>query len=205
MCQCKRSCKSLNQRSARDKNEPWCRNCRGLLEGLSAPATLSRPTRRVFQLEITCSSYESVRGLIPSVFMRVISVVRLSPIRSAAPFAPPTRPLVSLRTRRILSRSSNFSIDAGVAFKESSGSSGIAISSLSVRLSTTARSTRFSSSRTLPGQCQRGSLRMDAVETLSIFFCIRRAYFCVKYFTSNGMSSGRSRKGGIRIGTTFRR
>ena len=42
--------------------------------------------------------------------------------------------------------------------------------------------------------------RMDATEMLSISFCMRRAYFCAKYRTSKGMSSGRSRNGGIPMG-----
>ncbi len=36
-------------------------------------------------------------GSIPSFFIRVMNVVRLSPRRVAAPFGPPTRPPASLR------------------------------------------------------------------------------------------------------------
>jgi len=145
------------------------------------------------------------RGLIPSLFIRVSRVVRFNPMRAAAPSAPPTRPLVSFKICTILSCSSKSSARAGGVFMLPSVNSGTEIASLSVGERTTARSTRFSSSRTFPGQCQLASLRRDDAGMVSIFFCIRRAYFCVKYRTSKGMSSGRSRKGGIRMGTTFRR
>ena len=41
----------------------------------------------------------------PNFFIREISVVRLIPMRAAAPSGPPTLPLVTLRMRRISSRS----------------------------------------------------------------------------------------------------
>ena len=40
-------------------------------------------------------------GVMPNFFMRDIKVVRFNPRRVAAPFGPPTRPPVSLSTRRI--------------------------------------------------------------------------------------------------------
>src|SRR5258708_39746281 len=43
-------------------------------------------------------------GSMPNFFMREISVVRLIPMRAAAPSGPPTRPLVTLK-RRTISRS----------------------------------------------------------------------------------------------------
>ena len=49
------------------------------------------------------------------------------------------------------------------------------------------------------------SFRMVAAGIISISFCMRRAYFWLKYCTSKGMSSGRSRKGGTRMGKTFSR
>src|SRR5207253_3486076 len=48
--------------------------------------------------------YDTARGSIPSFFMREIRVVRLRPMRAAAPSAPPTRPRVSFRMRRNSSR-----------------------------------------------------------------------------------------------------
>src|SRR5579864_4150273 len=46
-------------------------------------------------------------GSMPSFFMRVMNVVRLSPRREAAPSGPPTRPFASLRARIIWSRSTS--------------------------------------------------------------------------------------------------
>ena len=110
--------------------------------------------------------YVTFRASIPSFFILVISVVRLRPIRTAAPLAPPTRPLVSFRIRTILSCSSNFSTLPSAELMDPSSNSGTTISSLSVRARTTARSTRFSNSRTFPGQCHRASVRIDAAEML---------------------------------------
>src|SRR5262252_10193898 len=50
-------------------------------------------------------AYDTLRGSIPSLFIREISVVRLTPSRWAAPLGPATRPLVSLSTRRMSARS----------------------------------------------------------------------------------------------------
>lgn len=47
---------------------------------------------------------ESRRGSMPSFFMREISVVRLIPMRTAAPCGPATRPFASFRMRRMSSR-----------------------------------------------------------------------------------------------------
>src|SRR5713226_9363762 len=57
--------------------------------------------------------YDSCRGSTPSFFMREISVVRLSPIRAAAPSVPATRPLVAFRIRKISSRSPDARIPDG--------------------------------------------------------------------------------------------
>src|SRR5260370_4705472 len=57
--------------------------------------------------------YDSCRGSTPSFFMREISVVRLSPIRAAAPSVPATRPFVAFRIRKISSRSPDARIPDG--------------------------------------------------------------------------------------------
>ena len=67
---------------------------------------------------------------IPSFFIRVIRVVRLSPMRAAAPSAPPTRPLVSFRMRRMRSCSSKLSILADAVLRPPSVNSGTRISIL---------------------------------------------------------------------------
>lgn len=43
-------------------------------------------------------------GLMPNFFIRESSVVRLTPMRAAAPSAPPTWPLLSVSARTICSR-----------------------------------------------------------------------------------------------------
>src|SRR5947207_11469740 len=48
---------------------------------------------------------DTFRGSMPSFFMREIRVVRLRPMRAAAPVGPATRPLLSFKTRMIASRS----------------------------------------------------------------------------------------------------
>src|SRR5437660_620680 len=49
--------------------------------------------------------HDTFRGSIPSFFMREIRVVRLIPMRAAAPFGPATRPFVIFSTRTASSRS----------------------------------------------------------------------------------------------------
>jgi hypothetical protein len=105
----------------------------------------------------------------PSFFILEISVVRLSANRAAAPFAPPTTQLVSRRARMMASRSlsarvvvegletvtaADFKDDIALAasnpFESFNSLSGI--SSSEPRDKITARSMKFSNSRTLPGQ-----------------------------------------------------
>ena len=52
--------------------------------------------------------HDILRQSMPNFFMREISVVRLIPMRAAAPSGPPTRPLVSLKRRTISSRSASY-------------------------------------------------------------------------------------------------
>ena len=68
-----------------------------------------------------------------------------------------------------------------------------------------ARSITFSSSRTLPGQCQRQRARIVSVGTLSIRLPIRFACFFAKKWTSKGISVARSRSGGIWMGKILSR
>jgi len=71
--------------------------------------------------------------------------------------------------------------------------------------STTARSIVFSSSRTLPGQSYCCSPASTPSSILSIFRPVRWACLRTKCSTSAGMSSRRSRRGGISIGMTLSR
>ncbi len=147
----------------------------------------------------------------PRRFMRDSSVVRFSPRRCAAPLAPATTPLVSFSTRTIswYSSSPSFAASAtGVGSGVSSpanASSGIDSCNTLPRVSSTARSITFSSSRTLPGHSIWLSVRSVSAGMLSILRPRRRAILKVKAFTSSGISSGRSRSGGRWIGKTLRR
>ena len=69
----------------------------------------------------------------------------------------------------------------------------------------TARSMKFSSSRTLPGHGKLVRVRIVSDGIFSIRRPILSAYFVVKWRTSTGMSSGRSRNGGVVMGKTFSR
>jgi len=170
----------------------------------------------------------------PNFLMREISVVRLMAIRAAAPSAPPTRPLVSPRTRMISCRAfSSCSLAAllvvllpispivSLTIREISScvplrfwteevivdlrNSGVGTSSDLPRVRITARSTKFSSSRMFPGQSQFVRAFIAAAGIVSMCFCIRPASFWTKKRTNKGMSSLRSRNGGMRMGNTFRR
>ena len=93
--------------------------------------------------EFPGQDYDVFRGSIPIFFIRVSNVVRLSPNRAAAPFGPPTRPLVSFRIRTILSCSSKCLAFAGAKFTLLFANSGTEIASVLLRVRMTARSTRF--------------------------------------------------------------
>ena len=149
--------------------------------------------------------YDTARGSMPSFFMRESKVVRLRPRRAAAPSVPPTRPRVSLRMRKSCSRSLESGSLATDLWAEPLPKSATGTSRAEPRVRITARSIRFSSSRIFPGQCQRVSFFILAAGTDSISFSMRRAYFWAKYRTSRGMSSGRSRSGGIWMGKTLSR
>ena len=91
-----------------------------------------------------------VRESMPNFFMREISVVRLIPMRAAAPSGPPTRPLVTLRRRTISSRSSaSYLTDTGV-FLPLLPSSAIGACRAVPCVRITERSMKFSSSRIFP-------------------------------------------------------
>ncbi len=141
--------------------------------------------------------------------MRESSVVRFNPSLCAAPLGPATTPLVSFSTRIISWYSSSPSCATSVATGGSDGdkatTSGRDSCSTLPRVSRTARSTTFSSSRTLPGHSILLRVRRASAGILSILRPIRRAILKVKAFTSSGISSGRSRSGGRWIGKTFSR
>src|SRR5258708_7429626 len=177
---------------------------------------------------------ERCLGSMPNFLMREISVVRLIAIRAAAPSGPPTRPFVSRRTRMISSRSfsSNslaallvvpllISLIVSLTIREISSCEpllfGVEDSTLDLRNSVigtssdlprvriTARSTKFSSSRMFPGHSQFVRVFIADAGIVSMCFCIRLANFWTKKRTSKGISSLRSRNGGMRMGNTFRR
>src|SRR5262245_36125191 len=148
------------------------------------------------------TTYDTSTRLMPSFFMREIRVVRLSPRRTAAPFGPPTRPSVSRSVRTICSRSDEAdTTDPFIAEVPSLNSDAGTFSALP-RVRITARSMKFSSSRTFPGQCHPFKRFIAPAGIVSIRFSMRRAYFWVKCRTSKGISSGLSRSGGIRMGNT---
>src|SRR5712671_5891257 len=149
-------------------------------------------------------SVRTSRESIPSFFMRSRSVPRFTPNRDAAPLGPLTRPLVSLRMFTIFSCSSKLPTTSAASIAPF-GLSGKETASVLPLVRITDRSIRFSNSRTFPGHDKRSNFCIVADGTALIRLPIRAAYFCVKCFTSNEMSSGRSRKGGIRIGNTFNR
>ena len=86
----------------------------------------------------------------PNFFMREMSVVRLIPMRAAAPPGPPTRPLVTFRMRTISSRSLASRVPATGAFLPLLPSSAIGACSAVPRVRITERSMKFSSSRIFP-------------------------------------------------------
>ncbi len=71
--------------------------------------------------------------------------------------------------------------------------------------SVTARSTRFSSSRTLPGKLCAVSAAIASASTPVIACACSAENFFTKWSTSSGTSSRRSRSGGMRTWITFRR
>src|SRR3984893_918358 len=83
------------------------------------------------------------RRSIPILLIRVTKVVLFRPIRAAAPFGPPTRPLVSFRIRTILSRSSKLLTRAGIKFPPLGADSGAEMAKLPLHVRITARSTTF--------------------------------------------------------------
>ena len=69
----------------------------------------------------------------------------------------------------------------------------------------TARSTAFSSSRTLPGQVEQASSRSASGSKPVISRRMARACLARKWAASSGTSSARSRSGGRRTGKTLSR
>jgi hypothetical protein len=88
-------------------------------------------------------TYGIFRASIPSFFIRVSRVVRFRPKRAAAPFGPPTCPLVSFRIRTIVFCSSEFLAVAGADLAPWFANSGTEMAKVLLRVRITARSTRF--------------------------------------------------------------
>src|ERR1700676_4944206 len=88
-------------------------------------------------------TYGIFRASIPSFFIRVSRVVRFRPKRAAAPFGPPTCPLVSFRIRTIVFCSSEFLAVAGADLAPLFANSGTEMAKVLLRVRITARSTRF--------------------------------------------------------------
>ena len=111
--------------------------------------------------------------------------MRFIPSRAAAPRGPPITDFVSLRVRKICSRSASSRVVASLAaiiasdlFRcINSASGGCSSEPLEIM---TARSIKFSSSRTLPGQLYSDNDFMAAAGIVSICFFIRRANSCAK-------------------------
>ena len=133
-------------------------------------------------------------------------VVLLSPRRSAAPPLPAILPDASLKASMITCRSACRNVDDGdmTVLKDFFRCvHGTFNSSPCVRI--TQRSIKFSSSRMFPGQSAltRASIAIFWIDRMH--FCMRRERRDTKKWTSNGMSSRRSRRGGISIGNTLKR
>ena len=107
-----------------------------------------------WKLSVSSLPWSGVTGReIPSFFILAISVVLFSPSRAAAPPDPPITQPVSCNARRIKARWESPNVLGGGtgAFESfSDTANGFASTPLSERI--TARSTRFWSSRTFPGQ-----------------------------------------------------
>jgi hypothetical protein len=159
-----------------------------------------------------------VGRLMPSLFILSISVVRFNPSCEAAPFFPPITHPVASNVWRIRTRSDSRSV-LGTAGLESLGvctaaeeavvdrgpAAGSGFGSISSFAKITARSIRFCSSRIFPGQDYDLNAAIVCGGMESICLPIRRLNVSTKWFTSSGMSSWRSRRGGREIGKTLRR
>ena len=144
--------------------------------------------------------------LMPSLFILASRVVGFSPRIFAAPFSPLTlHPVISSTSEiwALSTSSSDTAWDAVVKLFFSISQSPS--SSCFPRLMMTALSTMFSSSRILPGQLYATKASMVFWEMASIFFPVLPEYFFTKCFTSSGISSFRSRSGGISMGNTLSR
>src|SRR6266404_5476130 len=143
-------------------------------------ASRFRLANRHIQKGCLLEGHDTFRGSIPSFFMREIRVVRLIPMRAAAPSGPATRPFVIFRTRMASSRSFASRVPATGVVLPLLLSSPIGACNALPWVRITERSMKFSSSRMFPGQCQLESFLMDTAGIDSILFCIRRPYFWVK-------------------------
>ena len=154
---------------------------------------------------------------IPSFFSRYISVVRFNPSFTAAPFGPPTFQPLACIAWRISARSESRSVietagskspdtiltEGGGRMGTTDVGSGFGSSPSCARI--TARSTRFWSSRILPGQLYDEKAVMVSGGIWRMFLFMRRLKISAKCSTRAGISLRRSRRGGSQMGNTLRR
>src|SRR6266436_365400 len=142
----------------------------------------------------------------PSFRILLLRVVRLTPSLFAAPFGPPITQFVSIRVLRMWLYSASPSVTGGAGLtcsahrRLSNGARSVAPGD---RM--TARSTKFCSSRTFPGQAYCIRAAIVSTGTVSTRRFIRREQSLTKAATSKGMSSRRCRSGGTAIGKMLRR
>lgn len=174
-----------------------------------------RLVRTEFQVRLCNSLISSVQILklcllIPRLFIFDSSVERGTPSLAAAPSGPDTRPPHSLSAILMARFSSSTSGRPSLCAKlPGRGDSRFSQVSSTVRVSPshriTALSITFCSSRIFPGQSYVWNSSNVAFLMLLIFLPVLLANRWVRYSTSNGMSSTRSRSGGTWIGKTFNR
>ena len=151
---------------------------------------------------------------IPSFFIRRISVVRCKPSFTAAPFGPPITQPVVCRAWSTSMRSESRSVigAAGSVVVPGEGEEAICTTDEDSGLRNTpscdritARSTRFCSSRMLPGQEYDENAAIVSGGMSRMCLPMRRLKISTKCSTRAGISFRRSRSGGSEIGNTFSR
>ena len=151
----------------------------------------------------------AARNWLPRVMARVATINGSSTSRKTRPYKPGggISPFNASKYRLMWVSTDTDKLSAGTDVSGTSAESSASTASPEIIVSscnTTNRRTRFSSSRTFPGQCQLFSTFNASGEKLlvgnaSAWVCARK---CV---TSGATSSARSRNGGKRNGTTLRR
>ena len=154
---------------------------------------------------------------IPSFFIRNINVVRFKPSCTAAPFGPPIlQPVASSvwsmsarsESRSVFGAAGSVSLDIVVGGGEGAvGATGLGsgFGSTPSWARMTARSTRFCSSRMLPGQEYDEKAAIVSGGMWRMCLLMRPLKISTKCSTRAGISSRRSRRGGNEIGKTLSR